>query len=607
MCGIVGVLGNHEAAPILVEALKRLEYRGYDSAGIATVNDLRLDRRRAVGKLVNLSDLLVHEPLAGKSGIGHTRWATHGVPNVGNAHPHRAGGVAVVHNGIVENFRELREFLATEGIGFETDTDTETVALLAQYYRDKGLSPVDAAAQTIARLEGAYALCFLFDGEDDLLIAARKGSPLAIGYGEGEMFVGSDAIALAPMTDRISYLEEGDWAVITRTSVEIRDREGNIANRQIKTIQIDTAQVDKSGYKHFMAKEIAEQPTVLQGALAHYINADATAVTLPEPGLDFTQVERMTMVACGTAFYACLVAKYWFEQIAGIPVEVDVASEFRYREPPVTSGTVALFVSQSGETADTLAALRYMEGKAAKIVSVVNVPESSIARESDLPLPILAGTEIGVASTKAFTCQLTTLAILALNAAHARGRITDAELAEKLGNLRSMPGILNLALGIEDKTKAVAAELSEARDILFLGRGAMYPLAHEGALKLKEISYIHAEAYASGELKHGPIALVDQHVPVIVMAPRDALFDKTISNMQEVMARGGKVLLITDQKGAAEAGEGVWDTIIMPEIDPFLAPILYAVPAQLLAYYTAIAKGTDVDQPRNLAKSVTVE
>ena len=607
MCGIVGVLGNHEAAPILVEALKRLEYRGYDSAGIATVNDLRLDRRRAVGKLVNLSDLLVHEPLAGKSGIGHTRWATHGVPNVGNAHPHRAGGVAVVHNGIVENFRELREFLATEGIGFETDTDTETVALLAQYYRDKGLSPVDAAAQTIARLEGAYALCFLFDGEDDLLIAARKGSPLAIGYGEGEMFVGSDAIALAPMTDRISYLEEGDWAVITRTSVEIRDREGNIANRQIKTIQIDTAQVDKSGYKHFMAKEIAEQPTVLQGALAHYINADATAVTLPEPGLDFTQVERMTMVACGTAFYACLVAKYWFEQIAGIPVEVDVASEFRYREPPVTPGTVALFVSQSGETADTLAALRYMEGKAAKIVSVVNVPESSIARESDLPLPILAGTEIGVASTKAFTCQLTTLAILALNAAHVRGRITDAELAEKLGNLRGMPGILNLALGIEDKTKAVAAELSEARDILFLGRGAMYPLAHEGALKLKEISYIHAEAYASGELKHGPIALVDQHVPVIVMAPRDALFDKTISNMQEVMARGGKVLLITDQKGAAEAGDGVWDTIIMPEIDPFLAPILYAVPAQLLAYYTAIAKGTDVDQPRNLAKSVTVE
>ncbi len=607
MCGIIGVLGNHEAAPILVEALKRLEYRGYDSAGIATVNNQQLDRRRAVGKLVNLSDVLVHTPLAGKAGIGHTRWATHGAPNVGNAHPHRAGGVAVVHNGIIENFRELRDFLGAEGIGFETDTDTETVALLAQYYRDQGLSPADAAAQTIARLEGAYALCFLFDGEEDLLIAARKGSPLAVGYGVGEMFVGSDAIALAPMTDRISYLEEGDWAVITRDTVEIRDHAGNLAQREIRTVQLDTATVDKSGYKHFMAKEIAEQPTVLQGALAHYINGDASAVTLPAPGLDFTKVERMTMVACGTAFYACLVAKYWFEQIAGIPVEVDVASEFRYREPPVTPGTVALFVSQSGETADTLAALRYMEGKAAKIVSVVNVPESSIARESDLPLPILAGTEIGVASTKAFTCQLTTLAILALNAAHARERIGDASLATHLTQLRALPGIMNTALAIEDKCASVAAKLAETRDILFLGRGAMYPLALEGALKLKEISYIHAEAYASGELKHGPIALVDQHVPVIVMAPRDALFDKTISNMQEVMARGGKVLLITDQKGAAEAGDGVWDTIIMPEIDPFLAPILYAVPAQLLAYHTAVAKGTDVDQPRNLAKSVTVE
>ncbi|WP_108815830.1 glutamine--fructose-6-phosphate transaminase (isomerizing) [Loktanella sp. Alg231-35] len=607
MCGIVGVLGDHEAAPLLVEALKRLEYRGYDSAGIATINDQRLDRRRAVGKLVNLSDALVHDPLAGKAGIGHTRWATHGAPNVGNAHPHRAGGVAVVHNGIIENFRELRSFLADQGVGFETDTDTETIALLANHYRDQGLSPRDAAQKTIARLDGAYALCFLFDGEDDLLIAARKGSPLAIGYGEGEMFVGSDAIALAPLTDRISYLEEGDWAVITRTSVEIRDTNGTIANRAIKTIQIDTARVDKAGYKHFMAKEIAEQPVVLQGALAHYINAGGDAVTLPDPGLDFSKIERLTMVACGTAFYACLVAKYWFEQLAGIPVEVDVASEFRYREPPVTAGTVALFVSQSGETADTLAALRYMEGKADKIVSVVNVPESSIARESDLPLPILAGTEIGVASTKAFTCQLTTLAILALDAAKQRGKINDATLVQMLANLRGLPGLMNQALGIEDKTKAVSAKLAETRDILFLGRGAMYPLALEGALKLKEISYIHAEAYASGELKHGPIALVDKHVPVIVMAPRDGLFDKTVSNMQEVMARGGKVLLITDHKGAEEAGAGVWDTIIMPEIDPFLAPILYAIPAQLLAYYTAVAKGTDVDQPRNLAKSVTVE
>ncbi|MEO0931967.1 MAG: glutamine--fructose-6-phosphate transaminase (isomerizing), partial [Pseudomonadota bacterium] len=427
MCGIVGVLGDHEAAPILVEALKRLEYRGYDSAGIATINDLRLDRRRAVGKLVNLSDLLVHDPLPGKAGIGHTRWATHGAPTTSNAHPHRAGKVAVVHNGIIENFRELRAFLAEKGIGFETDTDTETVALVAQYYIDQGLSPRDAAEQTIARLNGAFALCFLFDGQDDLLIAARMGPPLAIGHGDGEMFVGSDAIALAGMTDQITYLEDGDWAVVTRDSVEIRDHDGNIANRAVKMIQIDTAQVDKAGYKHFMAKEIAEQPTVLQGALAHYINADATAVTLPHPGLDFTNVERLSMVACGTAYLACMVAKYWFEQIAALPVEVDVASEFRYREPPVTPGTVALFVSQSGETADTLAALRYMDGKADKIVSVINVPESSIARESDLPLPILAGTEIGVASTKAFTCQLTVLATLALQAAHVRGRITDAD------------------------------------------------------------------------------------------------------------------------------------------------------------------------------------
>lgn len=607
MCGIVGVLGQHEAAPILVEALKRLEYRGYDSAGIATINGNVLDRRRAIGKLVNLSDTLVHDPLAGKSGIGHTRWATHGAPNVNNAHPHQSGGVAVVHNGIIENFRELRSFLADNGIAYETDTDTETVALLAQYFRDQGMAPVEAAAATVDRLDGAYALCFLFEGENDLIIAARKGSPLAIGYGDGEMFVGSDAIALAPMTDQVTYLEEGDFAILTRTSLEIRDADGKLAIRDRKTIQIDASSADKGGYKHFMAKEIAEQPTVLQGALHHYINADATAVTLPDPGVDFTRVERMTMVACGTAFYACLVAKYWFEQIAGIPVEVDVASEFRYREPPVTKGTMALFVSQSGETADTLAALRYMAGKADSILSVVNVPESSIARESDLALPILAGTEIGVASTKAFTCQLTTLALLALKAASDMGRISDAELVEKLTALRALPGVLNAALAIEDKTRDVAAKLSEARDILFLGRGSMYPLALEGALKLKEISYIHAEAYASGELKHGPIALVDKHVPVIVMAPRDRLFEKTVSNMQEVMARGGKVILITDQKGATEAGHGVWDIITMPEVDDFLAPILYAVPAQLLAYHTAIAKGTDVDQPRNLAKSVTVE
>ena len=607
MCGIVGVLGHHEAAPILVEALKRLEYRGYDSAGIATINNNKLERRRAIGKLANLSDLLVHEPLAGKAGIGHTRWATHGAPNVNNAHPHRATSVAVVHNGIIENFRELRVFLTENGLPYQTDTDTETVALLAQYYLDQGLAPRDAAAQTIARLEGAYALCFLFDGEDDLLIAARKGSPLAIGHGKGEMFVGSDAIALSPMTDQITYLEEGDWALINRNSLEIRDINGDLANRAVTTITIDNNSADKGGFKHFMSKEIAEQPTVLQGALSQYINAAGTDVVLPDDGIDFAQVERLTMVACGTAFYACHVAKHWFEQIAGLPVEIDVASEFRYREPPVTKGTVALFVSQSGETADTLAALRYMEGKAAKILSVVNVTTSSIARESDLALPIYAGVEIGVASTKAFTCQLTTLAILALKAAKDRGMIDADTLTQKLAALRALPGVVNHALAIEDKVSKVARQLSKARDILFLGRGAMFPLALEGALKLKEISYIHAEAYASGELKHGPIALVDEHVPIIVMAPHDKLFEKTVSNMQEVMARGGKVLLITNQRGSNEASMGVWDTIIMPEIDDFLAPILYAIPAQLLAYHTAIAKGTDVDQPRNLAKSVTVE
>ncbi|MEJ6640240.1 MAG: glutamine--fructose-6-phosphate transaminase (isomerizing) [Octadecabacter sp.] len=605
MCGIVGVLGHHEAAPILVEALKRLEYRGYDSAGIATVNAGDLDRRRAVGKLVNLQDLLVHNPLAGKAGIGHTRWATHGQPNVNNAHPHKTQRVAVVHNGIIENFRELREELAAKGIGYETDTDTETVALITQSYLDDGLTPREAAEKAINRLEGAYALCFLFDGEDDLMVAARKGSPLALGHGDGENFVGSDAIALAPMTDKITYLNEGDWAVITRTSIEIRGADGNIANREMRVINIDTASVDKVGHKHFMSKEIAEQPSVLANALGYYIKEGK--VELPGEGIDFASLDRLTMVACGTAFYACLTAKYWFEQIARMPVEIDVASEFRYREPPITKGTAALFVSQSGETADTLAALRYCDGKADKILSVVNVPESSIARESDLALPILAGTEISVASTKAFTCQLTVLAILAVKAAHDRGHLDAAQMADALEKIKSVPALMSQALALGERTNEVSQKLSEARDILFLGRGPMYALAHEGALKLKEVSYIHAEAYASGELKHGPIALVDKHVPVIVMAPRDALFDKTISNMQEVMARGGKVLLITDKKGAEQAGDGVWETILMPEVDPFVAPILYAIPAQLIAYHTAVAKGTDLDQPRNLAKSVTVE
>ncbi|SDI20879.1 glutamine--fructose-6-phosphate transaminase (isomerizing) [Aliiruegeria lutimaris] len=605
MCGIVGVLGDHEAAPILVEALKRLEYRGYDSAGIATVEDGHLDRRRAVGKLVNLSDLLVHEPLAGKAGIGHTRWATHGAPNVVNAHPHRAGEVAVVHNGIIENFRELREELGKAGLHFETDTDTETIALLVQFYLQQGKSHRDAAAEAIGRLEGAFALALLFDGQDDLMIVARKGSPLAIGHGEGEVYVGSDAIALAPMTNRITYLEEGDWAILTRSAIEIRDGDGRLVNRPVKTVNIDMAQVEKGGHRHFMAKEIAEQPTVLGDALAHYLRGDG--IELPQPGLDFADFDRVVMVACGTANYACVVAKYWFEQIAGVSVEVDIASEFRYREPPIGPRTLALFVSQSGETADTLAALRYCEGKAAKIVSVVNVTESSIARESDLVLPIRAGAEIGVASTKAFTCQLTVLFLLALQAAVDRKRLEPDELEANLNNLRHLPGLMNFAIAQSGEIAAVAKSVSEARDVLFLGRGAMFPLALEGALKLKEISYIHAEGYASGELKHGPIALVDKTVPVIVLAPTDNLFDKTVSNMQEVMARGGKVLLVTDPKGARAAADGCWKTLIMPEVPPVLAPILYALPAQLLAYHAAVAKGTDVDQPRNLAKSVTVE
>ena len=604
MCGIVGILGQHEVAPVLVEALKRLEYRGYDSAGIATIDEGRLDRRRAMGKLVNLSDLLVRDPLPGKSGIGHTRWATHGAPSVVNAHPHQAGRVAVVHNGIIENFKALREEVEARGLTPVTETDSEVIALLTQAYLADGLSPRDAAEQTIARLEGAFALAFLFDGETDLMIGARRGSPLAVGHGEGEMFLGSDALALAGLTDRITYLEEGDMVVLTRDGAEIRDREGRRANRPVRTIQIDASRIEKAGHKHYMAKEIAEQPTVVAEALTHYLGEDGQ-IRLPRD-LDFSRFERIVMVACGTAFYACLTARYWFERIAGLPVELDVASEFRYREPPLGPNTLAIFVSQSGETADTLAALRYCEAKAMTL-AVVNVSESSIAREADLSLPILAGTEIGVASTKAFTCQLTVLALLALAAAEARGTLNAEQLTEARTAFRAVPGLLSQALSADAMIREVSQELAEARDILFLGRGALFPLAMEGALKLKEISYIHAEGYASGELKHGPIALIDPSVPVIVMAPHDALFEKTVSNMQEVMARGGKVVLVTDAAGAATAAEGTWHVIQMPAVADIFAPILYAVPAQLLAYHTAVAKGTDVDQPRNLAKSVTVE
>jgi len=607
MCGIVGVLSNHEAAPIIVDALRRLEYRGYDSAGIATVNEAGvLDKRRAVGKLVNLADLLVHEPLAGKSGIGHTRWATHGAPNVTNAHPHSAGRVSVVHNGIIENFADIRKDLATKGISFETDTDTETVALLVQSHIDAGMSPVEAVRETLQELHGAYALCFLFEGESDLMIAARKGSPLAIGYGEGEMYVGSDALALASMTDKVCYLEEGDWAVLTRNSAQIFDHDNNQTKREIRQIRMDASAVDKAGFKHFMAKEIAEQPTVMGETIAQYATGNAGQVDLPE-GLNLSDYDRVVMVACGTAYYACLTAKYWLEQVARVPVDLDVASEFRYREPPIAPGTLAIFVSQSGETADTLAALKYCQGKAAAITAVVNVPESSIARESDFVLPTLAGVEVGVASTKAFTCQLMVLGALSVAFAQAKGAVDETEIEGHLASLRSMPALFNQAIDQIARVEAVSAELAEADDILFMGRGQMFPIALEGALKLKEISYIHAEGYASGELKHGPIALVDQHVPVIVMAPRDRLFEKTVSNMQEVMARNGKVVLITDKQGAQLAGDGCWHVITLPSAPELWNPILYALPAQLLAYHTAVAKGTDVDQPRNLAKSVTVE
>lgn len=604
MCGIIGVLGDHEVAPLLVESLKRLEYRGYDSAGIATIQNGVLERRRAVGKLVNLSDALVHAPLAGKAGIGHTRWATHGAPTVENCHPHQADRVAVVHNGIIENYRELRAEMAGHGIDFTTETDTETVALLCAWHMSEGLSPREAAAATIARLEGAYALLFLFEGEDDLMIAARQGSPLAIGHGDGEMFVGSDAIALAPLSDRVTYLEEGDRAEVTRAGAVIFDSAGKRANRPEERIHTESAMIDKAGHKHFMSKEIHEQPTVLADCLKSYLKG--ARVEPPSP-VDFGQTDRITMVACGTAFLACSVAKYWFEQIAELPVEVDIASEYRYRQPPISPASTALFVSQSGETADTLAALRYAAPKAAQVVSVVNVPTSSIARESDIALPIHAGVEVGVASTKAFTNQLAVLLSLAILAARQRGVIDAAREAELIRQLRHLPALMSNALTMETQVQRLSGRLAQASDILFLGRGLMYPMAHEGALKLKEISYIHAEAYASGELKHGPIALIDEHLPVVVLAPMDGLFDKTVSNMQEVMARAGKVVLITDAAGANAASEGTWATLTMPDTDPIFAPLVYAIPIQLLAYHTADHKGTDVDQPRNLAKSVTVE
>jgi glucosamine--fructose-6-phosphate aminotransferase (isomerizing) len=607
MCGIVGILGNHEASPILLDALKRLEYRGYDSSGIATINDGVLERRREIGKLVNLADKLVHKPLKGKIGIGHTRWATHGGPTVANAHPQKTGKVAVVHNGIIENFKKLRDELISDGAVFQSETDTETVAQLCMSFISNGDKPAIAAKKTLDRLEGAYALCFLFHDNDNLLIAARKGSPLAIGHGNGEMFVGSDAIALAPMTNQVTYLEEGDLALITRESLEIFDFDGRAIERNRQTLDLNAQNVAKGNYKHFMAKEIAEQPSVLADAIQQNLNSARNKLEIPSLALDFRSINRITLVACGTAFLACNVAKYWFEKIARISIDLDVASEFRYREPPVEKNNLAIVVSQSGETADTLAALRYCNKNEMKTLGIVNVDESTISREASLALQIHAGPEIGVASTKAFTCQLTTLYFLAIKAAKDKGSINSKQEAKLIKSILQLPSMIVDALSLEAEIKQTAQDLSKASNAIFLGRGAMYPLASEGALKLKEISYIHAEGYASGELKHGPIALVDENMPVVVLAPRDELFEKTVSNMHEVMARGGKVLLITDAEGADEAQEGTWKTIIMPNIPNDLAPILYSIPVQLLAYHTAVYKGTDVDQPRNLAKSVTVE
>ncbi len=608
MCGIVGIVGKRPVAGLVVDALKRLEYRGYDSAGVATLENGRITRQRAEGKLRNLEAKLDREPLGGMIGIGHTRWATHGRPTEINAHPHATAKLALVHNGIIENFRELRRELEDEGIVFESETDTEVVGRLVTREMANGLDPVDAVCKVLPRLRGAFALAFLFEGQDNLLVGARRGSPLAVGHGDGEMFLGSDALALAPFTDMITYLEEGDVAVLDRSGVRVLDDCGRPAERLSQQIIAGAFMADKENYRHYMAKEIHEQPDVVARTLAHYVDMQAGVTAAPSKlPFDWRDLRRITITACGTAYYAGLVAKYWFEQLARIPVEIDVASEFRYRDAPLDENGLMMVVSQSGETADTLASLRYARDAGQHVLAIVNVPTSSIARESHAVAPTLAGPEIGVASTKAFTCQLTVLLALALQAGRARGHLTQAREQELVASLIGVPGLMSQAMLMEPEIERLARELSKARDVLYLGRGASYPIALEGALKLKEISYIHAEGYAAGELKHGPIALIDETVPVIVVAPHDAVFEKTISNMQEVAARGGRIILITDKKGAEAAGIETLATIIMPDVDPTVAPILYAVPIQMLAYHTAVFMGKDVDQPRNLAKSVTVE
>jgi len=608
MCGIVGIIGREPVAGHLVEALKRLEYRGYDSAGVATLDHGALGRRRAEGKLAALEARLAREPLAGNIGIGHTRWATHGKPTESNAHPHATDRVAVAHNGIIENFRELRERLIKNGAKFASETDTEVVAHLVTEEMKKGKPPVEAVAASLKQLRGAFALAFLFAGEDDLMIGARKGSPLAIGYGDGEMYLGSDAIALAPFTDTISYLEDGDWAVMTHKGVEIHDEQGRKVERAVIKSTASAQMVDKGNFKHFMAKEIHEQPEVVGHTLARYIDMTIEKVVLPgQLPFDWKKLKRLSLSACGTAFYAGLVAKYWFERFAKLPVEIDIASEFRYREAPLEQGDLAIFISQSGETADTLATLRYAKQHQQHVLSVVNVPTSTIARESDVVMPTLAGPEIGVASTKAFTCQLAVLACLAIAAGRARGELSAADEQKLVRALIEVPRLMAEALALEPQIEALAQDLAKVRDVLYLGRGTSFPIALEGALKLKEISYIHAEGYAAGELKHGPIALIDETMPVIVIAPFDRVFEKTVSNMQEVAARGGRIILVTDPQGAKEAPVDSTETIVLPAMASTVTPLVYAVAVQLIAYHTAAAIGTDVDQPRNLAKSVTVE
>ena len=607
MCGIIGIVGKEEVAERLVDGLRRMEYRGYDSSGVCTLANGQLIRRRAPGKLVGLVRELARDPAPGMVGIAHTRWATHGAPTAANAHPHATEVLALVHNGIIENFKPLREALIARGRKFESETDTEVVAHLLSEAVEGGASPEEAVQAVLPQLRGAFALAIAFREYPDMLIGARLGSPLVVGYGDGETYLGSDALALAPLTQKIAYLDEGDWTVVTRDGARIYDKDNNLVTREITTSGASAAAIDKGNYRHFMQKEIFEQPTVVAQTLSSYVRQIDQSIALPQFDFDLSTINRVTIVACGTSFYAGMVAKYWFEQFARLPVDIDVASEFRYRDPVLEPGGLALFISQSGETADTLAALRHCKAAGQTIAVVVNVPTSSMAREADLLLPTHAGPEIGVASTKAFTCQLAVLAALAAHMAVKRGRMTRAEEAEVVNHLLHAPASLNLALAHDDEIAAMAHLIAPARDVLYLGRGSDYPLALEGALKLKEISYIHAEGYAAGEMKHGPIALIDEAVPVIVLAPSGPLFEKTVSNMQEVRARGGKIVLVSDREGLDEAGEGCLATIEMPRVHPLIAPLVYAVPVQLLAYHVACVKGTDVDQPRNLAKSVTVE